>query len=49
VTVIRTGYDDGLGGPRNYHDANFITFMRVPDFRNPDLNNYETAGFTFGE
>ena len=33
VAVIRTGYDDGLGGPRNYHDANFIIFVRVESFR----------------
>jgi hypothetical protein len=33
VAAIRTGYDDGLGGPRNYHDANFIIFIRVEKFR----------------
>jgi hypothetical protein len=37
VSVIRTGYDDGLGGPRDYHDANFITFTKVKEFRNPLL------------
>lgn len=34
ITVVRTGYEDGLGGPRNYHDANFITFHRIENFRN---------------
>jgi hypothetical protein len=40
VAVIRTGYEDGLGGPRNYHDANFIIFFRVEDFRSEELNDY---------
>ena len=31
--VLRTAYDDGLGGAHNYHDANFLTFMRVKNFR----------------
>jgi hypothetical protein len=38
VAVIRTGFGDGLGGPRNYHDANFIIFKRVEDFRNEELS-----------
>lgn len=43
IAVFRTGFDDGLGGPRNYHDANFITFHRIENFRertmeNPPLN-----------
>ncbi len=33
VAVFRTGFEDGLGGPRNYHDANFITFHRITNFR----------------
>ena len=33
VYVSRTAYDDGLGGARNYHDANFVTFHRVAAFR----------------
>jgi hypothetical protein len=33
VAVSRTAYDDGIGGAANYHDANFITFHRVADFR----------------
>jgi len=37
VSVIRTAFDDGLGGAHNQHDSNFIIFFRVPDFRNLQL------------
>jgi hypothetical protein len=33
IAVCRTAYDDGLGGAHNYHDANFLTFHRIPGFR----------------
>jgi len=33
VAVSRTAYDDGLGGAHNFHDANYLTFHRLPDFR----------------
>lgn len=33
VAVIRTAYDDGLGGAHTYHDANFLTFYRIKNFR----------------
>jgi len=33
VAVCRTAYEDGLGGAHNNHDANFLTFHRVPRFR----------------
>lgn len=33
IAVSRTAYDDGLGGAANYHDANFITFHRIRNFR----------------
>jgi len=33
IAVARTAYDDGLGGAANYHDANYITFHRVKNFR----------------
>ncbi len=39
LIVSRTAYDDGLGGAYNYHDANFMTFHRVEDFR--DLVHHE--------
>jgi hypothetical protein len=33
VAVSRTAYDDGLGGAHNQHDANYLTFHRVRNFR----------------
>jgi len=33
VAVVRTAYDDGLGGAHNFHDANFLTFHRIRNFR----------------
>ena len=33
VFVSRTAYDDGLGGASNAHDANYLTFHRIADFR----------------
>jgi hypothetical protein len=33
IALVRTAYDDGLGGARNQHDANFLTFHRVKEFR----------------
>ncbi len=31
--VSRTAHDDGQGGAHSYHDANFLTFHRVENFR----------------
>ena len=33
IAAARTACDDGLGGAHNQHDANFITFHRVANFR----------------
>jgi hypothetical protein len=33
IAASRTAYDDGLGGARNAHDANYLTFHRVENFR----------------
>src|SRR5690606_38460049 len=33
IFLSRTAYDDGIGGARNNHDANFITFHRIKNFR----------------
>lgn len=43
LAVFRTAADDGLGGAPHYHDANFITFNRIKNFRqrtmeDPPLN-----------
>jgi hypothetical protein len=33
IVASRTAWDDGLGGARRAHDANFLTFHRFPRFR----------------
>ncbi len=33
IVACRTAYDDGIGGARNNHDANFLTFHRIGGFR----------------
>lgn len=33
IAVCRTAFDDPWGGAHNFHDANFMTFHRIPDFR----------------
>lgn len=33
IVASRTAYDDGLGGAHRGHDANFLTFHRVENFR----------------
>ena len=33
VFVSRTAFDDGLGGAHSAHDANYLTFHRIIDFR----------------
>jgi hypothetical protein len=33
LVASRTAYDDGLGGAHRFHDANFLTFHRITDFR----------------
>jgi hypothetical protein len=33
IAVSRTAFDDGLGGARNFHDAKFLTFHRIKNFR----------------
>jgi len=33
IFVSRTAYDDGLGGAHSAHDANYLTFHRIKNFR----------------
>jgi hypothetical protein len=33
IFLSRTAYDDGQGGADNQHNANYITFHRINDFR----------------
>ena len=35
LVASRTAFDDGLGGARRAHDANFLTFHRFEKFREP--------------
>ena len=37
VAVSRTAFDDAEGGAHNYHDANYLTFHRVKDFRSRSM------------
>ncbi|MCL5744786.1 MAG: hypothetical protein M1541_12810 [Acidobacteria bacterium] len=34
AAVVRTAFDDDTGGAHNFHDANFLIFLRVEGFRN---------------
>jgi len=33
VAVVRTAFDDGIDGAPNHHDANYLTFHRIRNFR----------------
>lgn len=33
IAVSRTAFDDGLGGANSYHNANYLTFHRIKNFR----------------
>jgi hypothetical protein len=35
IFLSRTAFDDEFGGANNYHDANFLTFHRIINFRKP--------------
>lgn len=43
IAASRTAYDDGLGGAHNNHDANFLTFHRVVNFRQRTLADSPVA------
>ena len=43
IAVSRTAHDDGLGGAHDMHDANYLTFHRVRDFRKLQLAADTTA------
>ena len=48
VAAIRTAYDDGLGGARNAHDANYLTFHRFENFRDLTLDDSVVDPVTIG-
>ncbi|MFN7928413.1 MAG: hypothetical protein U0Y68_10785 [Blastocatellia bacterium] len=33
IAVVRTAFDDAAGGAHNQHDANYLTFHRIQNFR----------------
>jgi len=35
VAAVRTAFDDDTGGAHNFHDANYLLFVRVGGFRKP--------------
>jgi hypothetical protein len=39
IAVSRTAFDDGLGGAHRAHDANFLTFHRIKNFRNLEMSD----------
>ncbi len=39
IVASRTAYDDGEGGAHNFHDANFLTFHRITDFRAKSMSD----------
>jgi len=39
IFVSRTAFDDDLTGAHNAHDANYLTFHRIQDFRNQAYDN----------
>ncbi len=43
IVVSRTAFDDGVGGAANNHDANFLTFHRIADFRTRSWSDAPSA------
>ncbi len=48
IAACRTAFDDGVGGARNNHDANFLTFHRWKNFRALTMAD-AAAGFGDGK
>lgn len=44
IFVCRTAYDDKEGGAHTYHDANFLTFHRIKEFRQCATTAKSVAG-----
>ncbi|HPF03643.1 MAG TPA: exo-alpha-sialidase, partial [Bacteroidales bacterium] len=43
IYVSRTAYDDNSGGANNYHDANYMTFHRIKNFRKLERKTIDKA------
>ena len=39
IAVSRTAHEDGMGGARRAHDANFLTFHRIRNFRDLTMSD----------
>lgn len=39
IAAVRTAFDDDSGGAHNQHDANFLIFYRIKNFREKTLKN----------
>jgi hypothetical protein len=39
IFTSRTAYDDELGGAHRFHDANFLTFHRIKNFRRLEMDD----------
>jgi hypothetical protein len=37
IAVVRTAADDNFGGAHTFHDANYLTFYRIENFRNLNM------------
>lgn len=48
IAICRTASDDGLGGAHSCHDANFLTFHRVTNFRRLTMRD-STLAFPGGK
>ncbi|WP_309384716.1 hypothetical protein [Cerasicoccus frondis] len=45
IAVSRTAWDDDQGGAQNQHDANYLTFHRIENFRSLKLTDSEQNPF----
>ncbi|AIO94993.1 sialidase family protein [Burkholderia pseudomallei] len=43
VAVVRMAFDDGEGGAHSQHDSNYVTFVRVRDFRHAAADKRDGA------
>jgi hypothetical protein len=43
IAACRTAYDDDGTGAHSFHDANFLTFHRIANFRSRSMADSATA------
>ncbi len=49
IAAVRTGFVDDAGGPHNFHDANYLLFRRIADFRKLGTASLKGAPFASAE